>query len=42
MSDSKYEIHGKARDDLVEVVESEYEIHGKTCDSVVEVCSGVP
>ena len=42
MSDSKYEIHGKACDDLVEVVESECEILVWACDSVVEVSSGVP
>ena len=32
-----YEIHDKACDYLVEVVESEYELHGKACDNVAEV-----
>ena len=35
--ESEYEIHGKARNDVVKVVESEYEIHSKACDDVVKV-----
>ena len=37
MRESKYEIHGKACDNLFKLAEFEHEIHDKACDDLVKV-----